>query len=120
MPPTTEPPIDEAARPPAKSSRVKATLGSLPRLITLWPGDVTNGGDAPAAMDRLLHRLRKALRAERQRGIAGHWAYDLARHAELLAVYRILTSAHLGANLGQQPQNKEKRPRFKTRPFAYR
>jgi hypothetical protein len=33
--------------------------------------------------------LRRALRAERRRGIAGHWTYDLARHVELLRVYRL-------------------------------
>ena len=34
-------------------------------------------------------KLRRALRAERRRGIAGHWTYDLARHAELVRVYRL-------------------------------
>jgi hypothetical protein len=38
---------------------------------------------------RILAKLRRALRAERRRGIAGHWTYDLARHAELLRVYRL-------------------------------
>jgi hypothetical protein len=38
---------------------------------------------------RILARLRKALRAERRRGLAGHWTYDLARHVELLRVYRL-------------------------------
>jgi hypothetical protein len=37
---------------------------------------------------RVLGRLRKALRAERRRGLAGHWTYDLARHIELLRLYR--------------------------------
>lgn len=32
--------------------------------------------------------MRRALRLERQRGRAGHWAYDLARHAQLLRAYR--------------------------------
>ncbi|PPD27253.1 MAG: hypothetical protein CTY20_13140 [Hyphomicrobium sp.] len=32
---------------------------------------------------QFLGRLRRALRAERQRGIAGHWTYDLSRHAQL-------------------------------------
>ena len=27
--------------------------------------------------------MERALRAERKRGRAGHWAYDLARHAAL-------------------------------------
>jgi hypothetical protein len=36
----------------------------------------------------MLTKLRGALRAERRRGIAGHWTYDLARHVELLHLYR--------------------------------
>jgi hypothetical protein len=35
------------------------------------------------------------LRVERQRGIAGHWTYDLARHARLLRAYRAETTAYL-------------------------
>jgi hypothetical protein len=44
---------------------------------------------------RLLARMRRALRVERQRGIAGHWTYDLARHARLLRAYRAETTAYL-------------------------
>lgn len=35
-----------------------------------------------------LDRLRRILRAERKRGVEGHWAYDLPRHDAMLAVYR--------------------------------
>lgn len=57
----------------------------LPGLLTLWPWEI-----APdlANRMRLLSLLRKALRIERQRGIAGHWTYDLGRHARLLQAYR--------------------------------
>jgi len=48
---------------------------------------------------RIIARLRKALRAERRRGLAGHWAYDLARHVELLRLYRA-EMAVLGQQLG--------------------
>jgi Family of unknown function (DUF6477) len=52
----------------------------------------------PIAMDRLAdlnidsHRsivtkLARALRAERSRGRAGHWTYDLNRHIALLQAY---------------------------------
>jgi hypothetical protein len=34
------------------------------------------------------------LAAERGRGLAGHWAYELARHQALLAVYRHEKAAH--------------------------
>lgn len=58
----------------------------LPRLLPLWPHeiDVADG----TAHARLIARMRRALRIERQRGLAGHWAYDLARHAALLRAYR--------------------------------
>ena len=45
----------------------------LPRLLPLWPHELTATTNADRA--RLLARLRRALRAERQRGIAGHWTY---------------------------------------------
>lgn len=37
---------------------------------------------------RLISKLRRALRQERQRGISGHWAYSLGRHKALLDAYR--------------------------------
>jgi hypothetical protein len=36
---------------------------------------------------QLLRTLRRALRRERRRGVAGHWTYDLTRHAHLLEAY---------------------------------
>jgi len=36
----------------------------------------------------VLAKLRRALRAERRRGLAGHWSYDLNRHVGLLSAYR--------------------------------
>jgi hypothetical protein len=42
----------------------------------------------PASQHALIARLRRALRAERQRGVAGHWTYNLSRHADLLRAYR--------------------------------
>ncbi|WP_171988130.1 DUF6477 family protein [Hyphomicrobium sp. NDB2Meth4] len=65
----------------------------LPRLLPLWPQELeTRCLDEHA---RLLARMRRALRLERQRGIAGHWAYDLARHAALLSAYRAETRDYL-------------------------
>jgi len=57
----------------------------LPRLLPMWPGELDNM--TPEKHHRLLQRLRRALREERRRGIAGNWTYDLARHARL---YRAL------------------------------
>jgi hypothetical protein len=63
----------------------------LPRLLPLWPHEVAD--DSHAGRLRLLARLRRALRLERQRGLAGHWTYDLARHVQLLAAYRAEVAA---------------------------
>lgn len=65
----------------------------LPRLLPLWPHEIEPASLAQHA--RLLARMRRALRMERQRGIAGHWAYDLARHAELLRAYRAEAADYL-------------------------
>lgn len=67
----------------------------LPGLLSLWPSELKT----PSGADhmRLLARLRSALRVERQRGLSGHWAYDIARHAQLLRAYRCETAAYLAA-----------------------
>lgn len=78
----------------ASTDRLIATTGrktydrerDLPRLVALWPADLADRSIGSRL--RLLARLRAALRRERQRGIAGHWCYDLSRHAGLLAAYR--------------------------------
>jgi hypothetical protein len=63
-----------------------ARARDLPRLIGLWPWEIQD--QTLAGHERLLKLLRRALRLERQRGLAGHWTYDLARHASLLNAYR--------------------------------
>ncbi|MEO8421436.1 MAG: hypothetical protein ABI457_09600 [Hyphomicrobium sp.] len=65
----------------------------LPALLPLWPHEMQIANLAEHA--RLLARMRRALRVERQRGIAGHWTYDLARHSRLLCAYRAETIAYL-------------------------
>jgi len=65
----------------------------LPKLLPLWPHEIEISSISEHA--RLLARMRRALRAERQRGIAGHWAYDLARHAQLLRAYRAETADYM-------------------------
>lgn len=57
----------------------------LPRLLPLFADDLRDGADRQA---RLLALLRRALRAERTRGRAGHWTYDVGRHAALLRALR--------------------------------
>ncbi|WP_245479668.1 DUF6477 family protein [Hansschlegelia zhihuaiae] len=55
---------------------------ALPRLIAIDPRELEPGD---VALDRVIEaRLKRALRAERRRGRAGHWTYDLNRHIALL------------------------------------
>lgn len=58
----------------------------LPRLICCWPTDSIIAD--PRCHADLIARLRRALRAERQRGIARHWSYDLVRHRALVVALR--------------------------------
>lgn len=57
----------------------------LPRLIPVGPEDVVDA--SPAARMRILLRLARALRSERQRARGGHWTYDLNRHLGLMQAY---------------------------------
>ena len=57
------------------------------QLLPLWPRELAD--KTLAGRGKRVALLRKALRAERQRGLAGHWTYDLARHWGLLRWYRI-------------------------------
>jgi hypothetical protein len=72
-----------ALRPPQPRTDRRVALS---RLLALWPHELED--ETAEARLRILGRLRKALRAERRRGLAGHWTYDLARHIELLRLYR--------------------------------
>jgi len=70
--------------PPDRTGETRAR--DLLRLLPLWPHEIAD--HSPAGHRRILLLLRRALRAERQRGLAGHWTYDLSRHAQLLTLYR--------------------------------
>jgi hypothetical protein len=76
-----------AAAPRPKPPRPYDRRHELPRVLPLWPHELDH--DTPEARRLILSKLRRALRAERRRGIAGHWTYDLCRHVELLRVYRL-------------------------------
>ncbi len=54
----------------------------LPWLARATPEEI--GSDDPAVGRAIVARLRRALRAERQRGRAGHWTYDMNRHIALM------------------------------------
>lgn len=68
----------------------------LPLLLPMWPADIADM--SPAGRVRIVAMLRRALRAERARGLAGHWTYDLARHAQLRAA--------LDAELAEAPNRR--------------
>jgi hypothetical protein len=53
----------------------------LPGLIGIDPGILSGGEAMPKAV--IVEKLKRALRAERQRAKAGHWTYDLNRHIAL-------------------------------------
>ncbi len=59
-----------------------ARADALPALLGLWPSEVEDY--SIAGTEALIARLRKALRAERRRGQAGEWTYDVNRHMRLL------------------------------------
>ena len=63
----------------------------LVRVLPLWPHELED--ETPEARRKIVSMLRRALRAERRRGIAGHWTYNLQRHAELLRLYRLELAA---------------------------
>lgn len=53
----------------------------LCRLLPVWPAEIED--TSLEGRQRLILKIERALRAERRRGLAGHWTYDLARHAAL-------------------------------------
>ena len=81
--PAARPAPIRAMRPAQREYDRRTTLC---RVLALWPREIED--DSPAGRLLIVARLRRALRAERQRGLAGHWTYDLARHAELLRAYK--------------------------------
>lgn len=77
----------------------------LAALLPLWPSEIDD--TSPSGRARLIAMLERALRGERRRGLAGHWTYDLARHAQLLAAYRDEVDARRC-----EVERKTKRPRI--------
>jgi hypothetical protein len=58
----------------------------LPRLIALWPHELADQSSEGSLL--ILTKLRRALRAERRRALAGHWSYELNRHLGLMTAYK--------------------------------
>lgn len=59
---------------------------ALARLLPLWPHEVADA--TIEGQQRICRLLAAALRRERQRGVAGHWCYDVSRHAALARAMR--------------------------------
>ena len=57
----------------------------LARVIAVGPEEIADLSAAGRAA--ILRKLARALRAERMRGRAGHWTYDLNRHIALSQAY---------------------------------
>lgn len=57
----------------------------LPSLLPLVAAELAD--DSEATRRRIVARLARALRAERMRGRARHWTYDLNRHIALHQAY---------------------------------
>ncbi len=68
----------------------------LPRVLPIGPDEIAD--DSVAGRRRIVARLARALRAERNRGRAGHWTYDLNRHIALRQAY-LAERRWLGARL---------------------
>jgi hypothetical protein len=66
-------------------------LKSLPWLMAAAPSELADRSYYGRA--GLIAKLARVLAAERCRGLAGHWTYELARHRALMAVYRQETAA---------------------------
>jgi hypothetical protein len=88
--------------PASENRRTQVSDGDWERelatLLPVWPLEIFDRSKAGRL--RLLAQLRRALRAERQRGRTGHWTYDLARHRRLLEAYRAMARAVTAAERG--------------------
>lgn len=63
-----------------------ARISRLCRLVPMWPSEIASS--EPADAERVVAALERALRAERRRGRAGHWSYDMNRHTALSRALR--------------------------------
>jgi hypothetical protein len=77
--------LPERERPRAEAGPA-ATASRIRVLLPLTPEEARR--DTPERHHALLCLIRRALRRERARGLAGHWSYDLARHRLLLEAFR--------------------------------
>lgn len=82
---------------------------ALPRLLAIADSELAP--DNPEMSQKIIARLARALRSERQRGRAGHWTYDLNRHialAQAIDAERRQLGALRGARWSPLPDNQKK------------
>ncbi len=60
-------------------------LRDIPRVYGVWPDELK---DDLISRTKLVAKMETACRAERQRGIANHWAYEIARHTAMVAILK--------------------------------
>jgi hypothetical protein len=75
-----------ASAPQSPALVARRRREDLSRLLPLWPKEIADVSHAGRL--RIVRLLAKALREERCRARAGHWAYDLSRHAQLARLYK--------------------------------
>ena len=66
-------------------------IADLAKLLPLWPKQIDDR--SIPGRRALLSALERALRLERKRARAGHFAYDLARHSALVKIWRLEVEA---------------------------
>ncbi len=92
------------ALPPSRDASRYDRMRDVPRLLPLLATELLEPDRETtplAAHARLVAHLKRALRAERTRGKAGHWSYDLGRHSALLRAFRCEEAA---LHAAQPPQ----------------
>lgn len=99
-------PEDSPAKPVQSDSQRRAELA---RLLPLWPHEIADL--SCPGRQHILRTLERALRVERRRGRAGHWAYDLARHAALFQTWRRERAALRAMEMTAVCQNRKGPPR---------
>jgi hypothetical protein len=73
----------------------------LPPLLPLMPAEMADTSEAMRR--RIVARLARALRAERMRGRAGHWTYDINRHIALRQAYEAERLQLRGVGINRRP-----------------
>jgi hypothetical protein len=104
--------IPAAARHGSPDAEARERRKRLTLLLPLWPAEIEDLSIQGRA--QLVAVLERSLRAERRRGLAGHWTYDLARHIQLLEAYRTEMRA-LDAMAGNTKTNRPRKSNFRGR-----